>query len=167
MALALTFVPAGKADEPADDEQEPKVLMLRAAEILHGDPAEVDIEKAISLYRNVAERDIAFAQFKLARIYLDGRYIEPDIDTALAWLERAAALGFVEAQLELSGLYETGDLLQQDLVGAYKWLNIAASLSETDFEDRQQALADKMSFLQQTRAEYLARRCIYRRYKDC
>ena len=134
---------------------------------MRGDQVEADVDKALALYRHVAERDIAFAQYKLARIYLEGQYVEPDVNIALQWLNRAAALGFVEAQLEMSRLYEAGDLLETDLVMAYKWLKIAESLTETDLEERQLVLQEKMSFFERTRAEYLARRCIYRRYTDC
>ncbi len=165
--LALTFVSAGFSAEPGDESQEPKILMQQAVMYLRGDQVEVDVDKAIALYRVVAERDIAFAQYKLARIYLEGRHIEPDVEIALQWLKRAAALGFVDAQLELSRLYEAGDRLEINLVDAYKWLKVAESLTEVDLEERQQALQEKMSFFERTRAEYLARRCIYRRYTDC
>ena len=165
--LALTTVSAGSDTESTGDSPEPKVLMQQAAMYLRGDQVETDVDRAIALYRRVAERDIAFAQYKLAQIFLDGRYIEADVEIALQWLKRAAALGFVEAQLELSRLYETDDRLETSLIDAYKWLRIAESLTELDLEERQQALQERMSFFERTRAEYLARRCIYRRYTDC
>lgn len=166
VTLALLFSAALPALEPAAD-QDPKVLMKQAAMYLHGQGVEPDVDRAIELYRAAADQDVTFAQYRLARLYLDGERVERDLEKALTWLHRAAALGFVEAQLMLSRLYGAGDGIEADYVSAWKWLHIADSLSDLDVEADKQALQEKMSFLQLIRAKYLARRCIYRGYKNC
>jgi len=163
--LVATVAHAG--DDTIAGSSDPKILMKQAALYMHGQGADADPAAAIALYRRVAEQDVAFAQYKLARLYLDGEVVARDIQQAHVWLHRAAGLGFVEAQMTLSRLYESGSDVETDYVSAYKWLHIADSLTEDDIEERRQALEAKMSFLQVTRAKYLARRCIYRGYRDC
>ena len=167
-ALTLLFSASSAPLRPAAaDAGDPKILMKQAAMYLYGHGVEADAGKAIERYRAVAEQGVAFAQYRLARIYLDGEHVERDVEKALTWLHRAAGLGFVEAQLELSRLYETAEDVEADYVSAWIWLHIAGSLGELDIEARQQTLEEKMSFLQLTRAQYLARRCVYRGYKNC
>ena len=167
-AVLLMLLPMTRAAEPAAAEKsDPKVLLRQAAMYLHGHGVAADPLRALALYREAAEQDIAFAQFRLARLLLDGDLVPRDPERGLAWLRRAAGLGFVDAQLELSRLYQAGGVVQTDHVAAYKWLHIADSLTERELDERRAALEAEMSFLQLTRARYLARRCIYRGYRDC
>lgn len=167
LSALLTAAAANAAEVGAADNTDSKILMKRAAMYLHGQGGEADPAAAIALYRALAERGVAYAQYKLARLYLDGEHVARDVQRALAWMQRAAGLGLVEAQLGLSRLYDAGDDVEADYVNAYKWLHLADSLTELDLEQQRQALEGKMSFLQLTRAKYLARRCIYRGYQNC
>lgn len=165
LTMLASAAPSAADGDPAASD--PKILMRQAVMYLHGRGVEADVDKAIALYRSLAERDFAFAQYRLAQIYLDGALVPPDPERALGWLQRAALLGLVDAQLELSRLYEGAQGVAPDLVAAHKWLHIAASLEARDIEHRREALEQKMSFWQLTRARYLARRCISREYRGC
>ncbi len=168
VAVLLMLFSISHAAEPAAAEKpDPKILLRQAAMYLHGHGVAADPRRALAFYREAAEQDIAFAQFRLARLLLDGDRVPRDLERGLAWLRRAAGLGFVDAQLELSRLYQAGELVQSDHVAAYKWLHIADSLTERELDDRRESLEAEMSFLQLTRARYLARRCIYRGYRGC
>jgi TPR repeat protein len=146
----------------------PKLQLKLASMFMHGNSGvAVDAERAIYWYTIAAEQDIAYAQHKLAQIYLRQERINQNLDKALYWLRRAAKLGFVSAQLDLSRLYARGDRVPQDLVSAYMWLGIAESLAELDIEARQAELADRMSYLQLARAKFLTRKCILQQYRDC
>ena len=144
-----------------------KNRMRQASMLLQGKGTEPDVEAAIAVYRELAERDLPYAQYRLARIYLDGLYIERDPVQAFTWLLRSAELGYVDAQLDLSELYVSGSGTSKSLVDAYKWLEIAASLSARDLSERMQQLEQQMSFFELTRARYLSRRCMLRGYERC
>jgi TPR repeat protein len=70
------------------------------------------------------EGDIS-AQFRLAKLYVDGRGVQRDPLLAEHWLRRAADRGHVGAQLALAHLYEAGDGIKRDPVEALAWFLVA------------------------------------------
>ncbi len=102
-----------------------KTRMRQASMLLRGDATQADVNRAIEHYRVLAESGLAYAQYRLARIYLDGEHVTRDPELAHAWLLRAAELGYIDAQLELSELYSSGVGIDRNLVASYKWLEIS------------------------------------------
>jgi uncharacterized protein len=67
----------------------------------------------------------AGAQFRLAKLYVDGRGVSRDPLLAEHWFKKAAGRGHVGAQLELAQLYERGDGVTRDPVEALAWFLVA------------------------------------------
>lgn len=155
------------APRQAPDWTDLKLRMKMAAMYINGVGVDKDVARAIAIYEAAAAEDVAFAQYRLARIYLDGELLPPEPETASGWLQRAARLGFVEAQLELSRLYAEGRGVERDDVEAHKWLNLAASLGAEGTEERQAELEARMSFGDRIHARYLANKCKLNRYEGC
>ncbi len=158
--------PAG-AQQQAPDWTDLKLRMKMAAMYISGVGVEKDIPRAIEIYESAATEEVAFAQYRLARIYLDGELLPPQPRKAYHWLLHAARAGFVDAQLELSRLYAEGLGVERDDVQAHKWLNLAASLGAPGTDERQTELEARMSFGDRLHARYLANSCKLNRYEGC
>jgi TPR repeat protein len=81
-----------------------------------------DYARAVAIWRPLAEKGDADAQFNLGQAYRLGRGVKIDLGSAQTWLERAAAQGHVDAQTTL-GLLLFGNGNQAK--GA-RWLKQAA-----------------------------------------
>jgi TPR repeat protein len=81
---------------------------------------------AVSIWRPLADRGDADAQFNLGQAYRLGRGVPLNLGTAKGWFERAAAHGHVDAQTTLGLLlFENGEQSQ-----GLKWLRQAADQGE-------------------------------------
>lgn len=84
-----------------------------------------DWDRARREWQARAREGDAMAQFRLARLYAEGRGVKRDPLQAERWLKEAAAQGHVAAQLDLAELYEAGDGVAPDPVEAMAWLLVA------------------------------------------
>ncbi|MBV9526895.1 SPOR domain-containing protein [Sphingomonas sp.] len=81
-----------------------------------------DYDKAVKIWRPLAEQGDPDAQFNLAQAYRLGRGVPTNLAAAQIWLERAAVQGHLDAQTTLGLLlFQNGDR-----TGAMKWLKSAA-----------------------------------------
>ena len=80
---------------------------------------------ALRLYRQLAEKGNARAQYILGRMYDES--VPPDIKEAVKWYQLAAAQGYAEAQYKLGTMYEDGKGVPQDKTEAVKWYQLAAA----------------------------------------
>ncbi len=81
----------------------------------------VDAERAVRLFRRVAEAGLAIGQHNLALAYYSGRGIAKDNEQARAWWERAARQGHAQAQFNLGALLWNGDGVHKKPSEAIKW----------------------------------------------
>jgi TPR repeat protein len=85
-----------------------------------------DYSGAVAIWRPLAEKGDADAQFNLGQAYRLGRGVPINLAAAKTWFERAAAQGHVDAQTTLGLLlFQNGDQ-----PGALKWLKKAADQGE-------------------------------------
>ncbi|HEY7004951.1 MAG TPA: tetratricopeptide repeat protein, partial [Sphingomicrobium sp.] len=85
-----------------------------------------DYAGAVAIWRPLAEKGDADAQFNLGQAYRLGRGVQTNIAAAKTWFERAAAQGHLDGQTTLGLLlFETGDQ-----AGGLKWLKKAADRGE-------------------------------------
>jgi hypothetical protein len=85
-----------------------------------------DYPSAVAIWRPLAERGDADAQFNLGQAYRLGRGVPINLSAAKTWLERAAASGHVDAETTLGLLlFQNGEQLQ-----GLKWLKQAAEQGE-------------------------------------
>lgn len=85
-----------------------------------------DYAAAVAIWRPLADRGDADAQFNLGQAYRLGRGVQLNLSVAKTWFERAATSGHVDAQTTLGLLlFQNGD--QAD---GLKWLRRAAEQGE-------------------------------------
>lgn len=81
----------------------------------------VDAQRAIKLFRRVAEAGLAIGQYNLALAYYSGNGVAKDNEQARIWWERAARQGHAQAQFNLGALLWNGDGVHKDASEAIKW----------------------------------------------
>ena len=85
-----------------------------------------DYAGAVAIWRPLAEKGDADAEFNLGQAYRLGRGVPTNLATAKTWLERAANQGHVDAQTTLGLLlFQNGDQAE-----GLKWLKKAADQGE-------------------------------------
>src|SRR6476620_6441702 len=85
-----------------------------------------DYSTAVAIWRPLAERGDADAQFNLGQAYRLGRGVPISLGQAKTWFERAAASGHLDAQTTLGLLlFQNGDQAE-----GLKWLRRAAEADE-------------------------------------
>ena len=84
-----------------------------------------DDQLAAGWFNLAALNDHEFAQYELAKCYLEGRGVEQCIGTASYWLEEAAKQGHGEAQVKIGKMLYWGDGIQANYDKAFKYLSAA------------------------------------------
>ena len=82
--------------------------------------------EALAILRQFAEQGNPNAQYRLARMYANGRGVPEDPAGALDWYRRAGDRGHVEAQFDLAEMYADGDGVPVDAPAAAHWYRLAA-----------------------------------------
>ena len=86
-----------------------------------------DYVRAIRLWRPMAEKGNALAQFSLGIMYANGRGVTQNYREAVKWFRLVAAQGHVEAQNNLGLSYANGYGVDQDYREAARWFRLAAA----------------------------------------
>ena len=86
-----------------------------------------DYATALKLFRPVAERGDASAQFILGMMYALGQGVAEDHKEAVKWYRLAAAQGNAAGQTNLGVMYATGQGVAQDYTRTHMWANLAAA----------------------------------------
>jgi localization factor PodJL len=92
----------------------------------------------------------------LALDYYQGVGGAQNTTVAAEWFQRAAELGVLDSQYNLARFFEAGIGVQRDLAAAYRWYLIAGRAGDTGSLARAEALKDKLTVEQRTRAEAVA-----------
>ena len=124
-----------------------------------------DFVTALKEWKPLAERGDATPQFQLGWLYHEGLGVTQDYKTAIRWYTRAAEQGYAYAQSALGRMYEKGQGVSQDYLLAYMWFSLAASLWDPDARKDQDIVAKKMSPVDISKAQDLARECVRKDYK--
>ena len=130
-----------------------------------------DYEQAAKLYRPLAEKGSAEAQYVLGMMYRAGRGVERDNKEARKWYQLAAEQGHPIAQFYLGWMYAHGKSVPQDYVKSYMWINIA--IANTSGEARKEFIVDRdslaksMTVDQIAKAQELSRKCKAEKFKGC
>ncbi len=127
--LCLLFIGSGHSrwakaadvEKPVEDEVARSLLADANVAYVFGDAA-----KAVQIYRGLAEKGHAEAQFKLVYFYSRGIGVEKDIGLALAWLQKAAEQEHPEACYQLGVFHLTGTGTPKNPAEAFRWLKKAA-----------------------------------------
>jgi len=85
-----------------------------------------DYAKALELWRPLAEKGDATAQYQIATLYAEGKGVEQNDAMAASWYQKAAEQGHADAQYNLAVSYAEGLGVKQDDAAAVKWFRRAA-----------------------------------------
>ena len=80
-----------------------------------------DYERAVSCFRNAAEKEDVAAQYNLGVCYYNGQGVTQDFVQAVYWFQRAAEQGFAQAQNDLGVCYYNGQGVPQNTDLAAQW----------------------------------------------
>jgi len=127
--------------------------------------------KAAKLYKPLAARGNAAAQFKLATMYYSGKGVAKNLKESVKLYQLSSEQGNPVAQSNLATMYYRGDGVPQDFVLAHMWKNIAASNAEGDrqmrYVEQLRELSKSMTPQQITEAKALAKKCTAKKFKAC
>lgn len=85
-----------------------------------------DYAKAVELWRPLAEKGDAVAQYRLGTMYAEGKGVGQNDATAMLWFQRAAEQGIAPAQYNVGASYAAGLGVSKDDAEAAKWFRRAA-----------------------------------------
>ena len=85
-----------------------------------------DYAKAVALWKPLADKGVAAAQYQLGTLYAEGRGVEQNDAIAAIWFQRAAEQGDAAAQYNLGASYSEGLGVTKDDTEAAKWFRRAA-----------------------------------------
>ena len=130
-----------------------------------------DLVLAVHWLERAAENGVAFAQYELAQMILDGRGTGRDPQQAFRWMTMAAGQGLSIAQSGLADMYRLGQGVETNDVQALKWYLLA--LPGTDETERPwiqrniMALEERMDAVAISNARRDARLCRESGYQSC
>jgi len=86
-----------------------------------------DYARAAEMWRPLADKGDAVAQFRLGTLYAEGNGVERNDATAFAWFQRAADQGYADAQYDVGASYFAGLGVRKDDAQAVRWFQRAAN----------------------------------------
>jgi uncharacterized protein len=95
----------------------------------------------------------------------NGQGVFQDDKTAVKWFTLAAEQRDVRAQTYLGLMYATGQGVPQDYVRAHMWFNLSASTGDEDAIKGRDIFAKRMTSVDISAAQKLARECVGKNYK--
>lgn len=122
VAILLPLHPAA-----ATSVEEPEMTVEQGTEAYQGG----DYETALTIWRTLADRGDAEAQYNLGLMYNNGRGVEQDYSQAAEWFRKAAEQGFLQTQFMLANMYAKGRGVAQDDAQAAIWFRKAAEQGNT------------------------------------
>ncbi|MFT3727624.1 MAG: hypothetical protein QM759_07365 [Terricaulis sp.] len=89
-------------------------------------------QDGIMMLRRSADRGLAMAQYRMAKLYERGEGVPADLNVARQWTERAAAAGNRRAMHDLGVYFARGEGAPLDEGAAFRWFRQAAELGVAD-----------------------------------
>ena len=126
-----------------------------------------DYATALKEWKPLAEQGDSTAQYNLGVMYRRGDGVIQDYKTAVKWFTKAAEQGDAVAQYNLALMYANGQGVTQDYIRAHMWWNIAASQGDKDAMENRDIVEKKMTPVDISKAQQLARECVAKNYKGC
>ena len=127
--------------------------------------------EALRIFRTLADRGNARAQFNLGIMYANGHGVVQNDEQALKWYHLAAGQKDPDAQNNIGIMYLRGRGVPRDNVRAHMWFSLAsaaptAAEAEAGRINRDIAAAD-LTPIQMAQARELARRCEQQNFEKC
>lgn len=125
---ALDYVRKAVKENPADANALCHLGMFYE----QGIGTDVNMEQALTCYRQAAEMGNPMAYFNLGVCYFYGKGVTENIETALKWVRQAAEMDYGEAQYFLGLQYFVGEQVEQDLQLSLSYLHKSADGGSLD-----------------------------------
>lgn len=123
---------------------------------------------AAKLFRPLAEKGNAVAQYRIALMHKMGLGVSKDRKQAQKWSRLAAKQGNADAQVLLGSLYYKGDGKESDdIEKAYMWYDIAATQGNDEAKKELAAASSQLSSQQIAAARAKAQTCTASGYQQC
>jgi TPR repeat protein len=132
-----------------------------------------DYEQAAKLFTPLAKKGNAEAQYVLGIMYRAGRGVTQDFNEAKKWYLLAAEQGHPVAPFYLGWIYAKGRGVPKDTIKGYMWLNIAIANAPDSDERKKEFIVDRDSLAatmtsdQIAKAQELAKKCTFKKFKGC
>ena len=124
-------------------------------------------KEAVSWFFLSASQGDADAQASLGYLHENGQGVTQDFTQAVRWYHLSASQGNAQGQFGLGYMYAAGQGVIQDNVYAHMWFNIAASNGDANAVRNRDTVASKMTTVDISKAQDLARDCVQKNYKGC
>lgn len=123
---------------------------------------------AAKLFRPLAEKGNAVAQYRIALMHKMGLGVSKDRKQAQKWSRLAAKQGNTDAQVLLGSLYYKGEGSESDdIARAYMWYDIAATQGNADAKKELATVSSELSPQQIAEARVKAQKCTSSGYQQC
>jgi len=116
-----------------------------------------DHQKAVRLWKLLAEQGDAQAQTLLGSMYANGEGVPEDDAKALCLYTKAAKQGVAQAQCYRGAMYAKGLGVPDDYVRGYAWVSIAAAQGNAQSGTFKEAVAKHMTPAQIAEGQKLSR----------
>jgi TPR repeat protein len=127
LVLSVLATAANAQEVPPDGSRDGVATLQGYAAFKMG-----DYQKALEIWKPLAEKGSSAAQLSLGAMYEQGQGVSQDYAEAAKWYERAASSGHAAAQFNLALLYETGRGVPRDLAKSAYWFRKAAEQGDRD-----------------------------------
>lgn len=123
---------------------------------------------AAKLFRPLAEKGSAVAQYRIALMHKMGLGVSKDRKQAQKWSRLAAKQGNTDAQVLLGSLYYKGEGSESDDISrAYMWYDIAATQGNAEAKKELASVSKELSPQQIAEARTKAQKCASSNYQEC
>ncbi len=123
---------------------------------------------AAKLFRPLAEKGNAVAQYRIAMMHKMGLGVSKDRKQAEKWSRLAAKQGNADAQVLLGSLYYKGDGKEpDDIAKAYMWYDIAAAQGNDEAKKELVTVSSGLTPQQVAAAQAKAQACKSSGYQQC
>lgn len=123
---------------------------------------------AARLFRPLAEKGNAVAQYRIAMMHKMGLGVSKDRKQAEKWSRLAAKQGNTDAQVLLGTLYYKGDGKESDdIARAYMWYDIAATQGNDEAKKELATVSSGLTAQQIAEARAKAQKCTSSGYQQC
>ncbi|EKS35255.1 tetratricopeptide repeat protein [Afipia clevelandensis] len=123
---------------------------------------------AAKLFRPLAEKGNAVAQYRIAMMHKMGLGVSKDRKQAEKWSRLAAKQGNADAQVLLGSLYYKGDGKESDAIAkAYMWYDIAAAQGNDEAKKELVTVSSGLTPQQVAAAQAKAQACKSSGYQQC
>ena len=147
-----------------------QVESARAATLEEGIKAfaRKEYEAAAKLFRPLAEKGNAVAQYRYAMMHRMGLGTKKSRAEAQKWSRLAAKQGNSDAQQLLGSLYYKGEGVEpDDVTRAYMWYDVAAAQGNTEAQKERDAVAKELTPQQLAAAKEKAAKCTASKFEQC